>query len=134
MRPVPVTLSVMAALRVVAPLVPTTWKPVEPVGVAAPTVTVSALVVLPLAGGVTDVGTKPHEAPLGRPEQERLTAEEKPPVEVTVQVEPPFEPCWIVRLDGAQATLKFGVGVAVTVRLIGALRVVAPLVPVAEMP
>ena len=66
---------------------------------------VSALVVLPLAGGVTVAGTKPQEAPLGRPLHVRLTADEKPPVDWTVHVEPPLEPCWIVRLDGAHETL-----------------------------
>jgi hypothetical protein len=129
-----VTVSDIAALRVVAPLVPVTVKPVVPVGVAAPTVTVSALVVEPFAGGVTDGGEKPQEAPLGRPLHDSETAAEKPPVEVTVQVDPPLEPCAIERLDGAQETLKSGVGVAVTVRLIGDVRVVAPLVPVAEIP
>jgi hypothetical protein len=129
-----VTVSDIAAERVVAPLVPTTEKPVVPVGVDAETETVSALLALPFAGGVTDDGLKAHVAPEGRPLQERATAAEKPPVEVTVQVEPPLEPCWIDRLDGLQATLKSGVGAVVTVRLSAAVRVVAPLVPVAWMP
>jgi hypothetical protein len=121
-------------LRLVAPLVPVTVKPLVPVGVAAPTLTVSALVVEPFAGGVTEAGAKPHEAPLGNPPHESATGEAKPPVEVTVQVEPPLDPCAIERLEGAQETEKSGVGVAVTVRLIGEVRVVAPLVPVAWMP
>ena len=63
-----------------------------------------------------------------------LRDEEKPPVELTVQVDPPLPPWAIDRLDGLHATLKSGVGAEVTVRLRAAVRVVAPLVPVAWMP
>jgi hypothetical protein len=128
-----VTVSDIDAVRVVAPLVPTTEKPVVPVGVEPETETVSELLAEPLAGGVTDDGLKAHEAPDGRPLHERPTAEEKPPLDVTVQVDPPLPPCAIDRLDGLHATLKSGVGAEVTVRLRAAVRVVAPLVPVAWM-
>ncbi len=84
--PVPVTDSERLAERVLVPLVPLTLKLYEPTAVVPATETVRALVPEPLAGGVTEAGLKPQVAPAGRPEQARLTALAKPPVEVTVQV------------------------------------------------
>ena len=42
------------------------------------TETVSALLALPLAGGVTELGAKPQVTPAGWPEHERATALLKP--------------------------------------------------------
>ena len=73
------------------------------------TETISALLALPLAGGVTELGTNPQVTPLGRPVQVRPTALLKPPVEVTVQVLPPLPPCATVKAAGLHETLKSGV-------------------------
>jgi hypothetical protein len=115
-----VTVRLSAAERVVAPLVPTTWNAV--VAAAAPlVVTVSVLLTLPLAGGVTGDALKEQVAPAGKPVQARLTALEKPPVDVTVQVLVVLPVCGTDRLAGAQATLKSGVVVVVGVPLTQAL-------------
>src|SRR6185295_13413300 len=58
-----VTVSERAALCVNAPLVPTTETAYVPAVVAAATDTVSVLVAVPPAGGVTGVGSKAHAAP-----------------------------------------------------------------------
>ncbi len=50
------TVRVIAKLWVSGPLTPWAWKLYVPAGRAAPTVTVSVLVALPLAGGVDDGG------------------------------------------------------------------------------
>jgi hypothetical protein len=68
------------------------------------------LVVLPFVGGVTDVGAKLQDAPLGNPEQARATALAKPFVEVTEQVLGVLPPGAMVKLDGLHDTLKSGVG------------------------
>jgi hypothetical protein len=70
------------------------------------------LLALPLDGGVTEEGLKLQLDPEGRLAQERLTALEKPPVEVTVHVELVLLPWVTVRLDGLQEMLKSGVGVS----------------------
>jgi hypothetical protein len=93
------------------------------------TETVSALFTLPFAGGVTDDGLKPHDAPAGRPVHDRLTALAKPFDDVTVQVLLPLAPCCTLKLDGLHARLKFGGGGAVTVSETLAVRVVEPLTP-----
>jgi hypothetical protein len=64
----------MDTVRVRAPLTPCTWKGNVPVWVVPETDTVAALLTLPPAGGVTGFALKLHEAPLGRPAHERLTA------------------------------------------------------------
>ena len=81
-------------------------------GVTEPaTEMVSALLALPLAGGVTELGEKPQVTPAGWPEQERATALLKPFVDDTVQVLPPLPPWATDRLDGLHETEKSGVGV-----------------------
>ena len=72
--------------------------------------TVSALGVLPLAGGVTGFGTKAQVTPAGWPTQERLTALLKPLARSRCRCSSPLPPCWIVRLDGLQETVKSGGG------------------------
>jgi hypothetical protein len=81
-------------------------------GVVVPaTEIVSALLALPLAGGVTELGTNPQVTPAGWPEHERATALLKPLVDDTVQVLDPL-PAWATdRLDGLHETAKSGVGV-----------------------
>src|SRR5262245_30199576 len=71
---------------------------------------VSALLALPLAGGVTEDGTKPQLTPAGWPAQESATALLKPFVDVTVQVLEPLPPWATDRLDGLHETEKSGVG------------------------
>jgi hypothetical protein len=65
--------------------------------------------------------------------QDKETALENPPLEVTVQELLPLPPCWTVRLEGLQETAKFGVGAAVTVSAMVAERVSDPPVPEAWM-
>jgi hypothetical protein len=102
------------ALRTVAPLVPRTWIVVVPVVAVVPAVTVSVVLTVPFEGGVTDEGTKPQETPDGRLAHDIATADEKPPVEVTVQVVVALAPWVTVTLDGLQATEKSGVGAPAT--------------------
>src|ERR1043165_9881572 len=81
-----VTVRDRPAFRVSAPLTPWTWKGEVPVAWAPETVTVSVLLMLPPAGGVTGLAEKPQEAPPGRPVHDRVTALLKPFCEATVQV------------------------------------------------
>src|SRR5262249_51645228 len=103
------TVSDRAALWVVAPLVPTTWKLVVPVGVVPATVTVSVLLTLPFAGGVTGLAEKPQVAPVGGPVHDRVTALVKPFCEATVQGVVALPPWLADRLVGAHDTVKSGV-------------------------
>ena len=97
-------------LRVDVPLVPTIDTAYDPVGVLAATDTVSTLVAVPFAGGVTGVGLKPHVAPAGRPVHDRPTAELKPLRLATVTVLVPLAPWTIVTLEGEAERLKSGGG------------------------
>ena len=83
----------MLKVRVSEPPVPWAWKLVGARRRRARHRTVSALLALPLAGGVTGSGTKLQVTPAGRPVQDRLTALVKPFCEVTVQVLVPLPPC-----------------------------------------
>jgi hypothetical protein len=72
---------------------------------------VSVEVPLLFAGGVTEAGEKEAEAPEGRPEALRETAELKPFTLETVTVEVPLEP-WTTETEvGDAATEKSGVAV-----------------------
>jgi hypothetical protein len=96
------------ALRTVAPLVPLTVTLNVPSAAVLLAVKVTLLFTLPLAGGVTLAGLGEQVTPLGTPLQARATADEKPPVEVTVQV---VVRLWLrgrVRLAGLHATEKSG--------------------------
>ena len=97
-------------LCVSAALLPTTDTAYDPAVVLAATDTVSALVAVPFAGGVTEAGLKPHVAPTGRPVHERSTAELKPFRLPTVTVLVPFAPWTTVRLLGEAERLKSGGG------------------------
>ena len=127
--PVPVTVRVMLTVRTRAPLVARAWNAYGPVGTAASTATVSALVALPFGGGVTVAGLYAQVIPSGSDAQSRSTADAKAFTEVTMQVAEALAPCCALRLAGLQLKLKDGIGGAVTVRLTLAVRVVAPLVP-----
>ncbi len=75
------------------------------------TLTVRVLLVLPLAGGVTEIGLKPHVTPAGSPVHDRLAAEVKPLTLVTVTVLVPPVPGTMLSELGEAATVKSGVGV-----------------------
>ena len=60
--------------------------------------------------GVTVVGLKEHEAPLGNPEHAKLTAELKPFCGVTVNVVVPVPPAFAVNEVGDAAKVKLGGG------------------------
>jgi hypothetical protein len=70
-----------------------------------PTVTVSVLLAVPFAGGVTLAGLYPQLTPLARPLQPSVTELLYPPVEVTVHVLVPFDPACMLRLPGLHDTL-----------------------------
>ena len=106
--PAPGTVKLIAWFLVVAPLVPEIVKGYVPAAVVV-TVTVAVDDVEPLAGGVTGLVEKAHDAPAGRPEQASVTALAKPLVELTVQVLVPLAPVLMVKLDGAHETAKSGV-------------------------
>jgi hypothetical protein len=61
-------------------------------------------------GGVTVAGEKLHEAPVGRPEQAKVTAELKPYSGVTEIVAVPLCPAVTVNDAGEAATEKSGAG------------------------
>src|SRR5688572_9071083 len=108
--PVGLTVRLIPKVRVSAPLTPWAVNPKVPVVAPALADTVSVLLVLPLAGGVTVAGLKLHVDPDGMPVQLKLTAELKPLVELTVHVLALLVPPWVtVRLDGLQEMLKSGV-------------------------
>lgn len=81
---------------------------------------------------VIEVGLKVTVSPLPWPDAERVTAELKPPVPVTVMVEVPDELLSTVSDVGEAETLN-PVAVLVTVSETTVLEVVLPLVPVMVM-
>jgi len=70
--------------------------------------------------GVTLVGLKLQVAPLGRPEQLKVTVELKPLNGVTVSVVVPLCPAWIVSEEGFAVIVKLGWGGDVTVMVVPA--------------
>jgi len=72
------------------------------------TFTVSVDVAEPPDGGVTGVDDKVQFEPVGQPERVRFTGESKPFNDVTVKVELPELPCWIVRKLGDSDKQKSG--------------------------
>jgi len=103
-----VTVNEMVVGRVKAGevLVPVIVTVTVPKAADAEAVSVKVEVVVP--GGVTEVGTKAAVTPDGRLEAEKATAELKPPVAVTVMVEVPELPRWIVRDVGEALIEKSG--------------------------
>ena len=74
-----------------------------PAGVELLVIMVIVDVALGLLGLIiTNDGVKSADAPLGRPEAERLTVMDElyPPVSVTVISDETFPPCWTEPLDG----------------------------------
>ena len=87
-----VTVNEMVVVRVKAGevLVPVIVTVTVPKAAEAEAVRVKVEVVVP--GGVTEAGLKEAVTPVGRLEAEKVTAELKPPVAVTVMVEVPELP------------------------------------------
>jgi hypothetical protein len=85
-------------------------------------VRILVLVVLP---GLNEALT-----PFEKPEADRLTLPPNPFSELTVMVLVPLPPRRMLRLLGDAERLKSGCGAGLTVRLIGVVCVVLPLVPV----
>ncbi len=101
----------MAAVWLVVPDVPVTVTFAAPAVATDDAVSVSVEEALPLAGGVTEDGANDAVTPAGRPLAERLTADEKPAMLVTVTVLVPLPPCAIVSDEGLAPTEKSGVAV-----------------------
>src|SRR5262245_64911587 len=80
------------------------------VALVAPYESVIVFVALPPEGSATSAGLKLHDAPAGRPVQDRLTLLVKAFRLPIVVVLVPLAPCTIVRLAGEVATEKSGVG------------------------
>jgi hypothetical protein len=79
-----------------------------PAKVVEPTFTVSIDVAEPPDGGVTGVDDKVQFEPVGQPERVKFIVELKPFSDVTVKVELPELPCWIVRELGDADKEKSG--------------------------
>jgi hypothetical protein len=126
--PVPLTVRLTVAVRVVPPEVPDTVMGNVPVAAPAPALKVR----VELAVGITEVGLKEAVTPLGRPEAPRLTEEPKPLMLVTVMVLVPLPPWVTVTEVGEADTEKSGTGAWVTVTVRADVRVRAPLTPRAE--
>lgn len=108
------------AVRVSVPLVPVT------VSVTVPPLLSGRPTVSEAVPGGAGLGEKPHPAPAGKPLQDKLTGELKPPIALIVTVysaEPPTAVCDA----GEIASLKSGVAVTFNVAL--ALALEAPLLP-----
>ena len=95
------------------------------------TVTVSALVALPLTGGVTGVGAYAQARPGPSDAQSRSTADANALIEVMTQVADAEPPAGAERLAGLQVNAKDGTGGSLTARVSAALRASDPLVAVA---
>jgi len=121
----------MVVLAVVLPEVPVMVTVAVPVAAVPDAVRVSVEVAVPLAGGVTELGTNPAVTPLGKPEALSVVDELKPFKLVTVMVLVPFVPWTMVRVFGFAETVK--VGAAVTVRVTVVVAVRLPEVPVIVM-
>ena len=99
-----------------------------PVAVVDATASVSAE--LPEPGAAIEVGLKVAVTPVGWPEAVKATAELKPPETVVLIVEPPLAPCATETDVGEAAIVKAGTAAAVTVRVMVAVWVSPPPVPV----
>jgi hypothetical protein len=80
-----------------------------------------------------DVGLKVAVTPVGWPLAVNATAELNPPETAVVMVELPLEPCTTETDVGEAASVNAGVAAAVTVRLMVAVCVMLPPVPVTVM-
>jgi hypothetical protein len=98
---------------VIVPLVPSILMVEVPVVAVLEAVTVTVVVAVPLAAGVTEAGEKEQPTPAGRAEQERLTGFANPFTEVTVQLRAPIPPCSRVSVEGLQAIEKVGWGAVI---------------------
>ena len=86
------------------------------------TFTVSFDVAEPPDGGVTEIDDKMQAESVGQPESVKFTGELKPFNDVTVKVELPELPCWIVReLGDADKQKSGGVDPTVAFRALEAL-------------
>jgi hypothetical protein len=119
------TVSAIVAEWVKLPETPVMVTVAVPVVAVLLAVSVSVLVV-----AVAGLGLKDAMTPLGRPEAEKVTLLLKPFCGVTVIVLVPLAPCAMLRLVGDAEIPKFGTAAAVTVRLIVAVFVRLPEVPV----
>src|SRR5260370_23770605 len=119
------TVSAIVAEWVKLPDFPVIVTVAVPVVAVLLAVSVSVLVV-----AVAGLGLKDAMTPLGRPEAEKVTLLLKPFCGVTVIVLVPLAPCAMLRLVGDAEIPKFGTAAAVTMRLIVAVFVKLPEVPV----
>ncbi len=95
--------------------------------------TVKVAVDVPEPGAAIDVGLNATVTPEGSPLADNATAELKPPETVVVTVEEPLLPCTTETDVGEAASVKAGVGTAVTVSETVAVCVMPPPVPVMVM-
>jgi hypothetical protein len=79
--------------------------------------------------GVTTAGLKEQAAPVGSPEQAKLTAELKPYCGVIVSETVPGAPDWTVSEEAEAFNVKFGGGALATVRETVVVSVTPALVP-----
>jgi hypothetical protein len=79
--------------------------------------TVKVAVEVPEPGAAIEDGLKATVTPVGWPLADRAMALLKPPETAVVIVEVPALPCRTVTAAGEAEIVKFGVGVAVTVRV-----------------
>jgi hypothetical protein len=121
------TVRVIAAVWVSVPLVPVTVTVAVPAVAVADAVSVSTLLV-PVV--VVVAGLKLAVTPVGKPLAVNVTAPAKLLSRVMVSVLVPLAPWFTVRLVGLAASEKSGVAALATVRVIAAVWVSVPLVPV----
>ena len=93
---------------------------------------VSLEVAVPPDGGVTEAGDRVYVDQKGHPERLKVTADLKPLIEVTVMVEAPLVPLFMVSEFGDADREKFGAAPPATVKLRVAVWVNVPLVPVID--
>ena len=110
-------MSVTVALWLSEPETPVIVTLTVPVVALPVAVNVSVEETLPLAGGVTGLGTNAAVTPLGRPEALSVVAELKLFWLVMVMVLVALEPCTTVTDDGDAPIVKFAVAAALTVRV-----------------
>ena len=112
------------------PEVPISSMVVVPVGARLVALHVMVTFTLPFAGGVTGLAEAVAETSVGNSFTLNVTAEWNPPVLVMVRVVDTLPSSSIVKEDGDRDRVKFGVDEAVTVKVIVALWLVEPEVPV----
>jgi len=120
----------MVVLWTSDPEVPVTVTVAVPVAAVDDAVSVSTLVAVPLAGGVTGLGEKAAVTPLSRPDALRVVAELKLFWLVMVIVLVPLFPCAIDSDEGEALMVKFGLAAAFTVKAIVVVACRLPEVPV----